>query len=103
MSNRFSFSERRFHDFQIYSTRRERPKLAPYLRLKNIQGTAIGKISKKFIPFRIFFKSRTMPKSSKGGHLGSLIVFTNRKLQKMQGRKIYYPLIEFKYYRKKVA
>ena len=29
-------------------TRRERPKSAPYLRLKNIQGTTIGKIWKKF-------------------------------------------------------
>ena len=28
-------------------TRRERPKSAPYLRLKNIQGTTIGKIWKK--------------------------------------------------------
>ena len=29
-------------------TRRERPKSAPYLRLKNIQGTTIGKIWKNF-------------------------------------------------------
>ena len=29
-------------------TRRERPKSAPYLRLKNIQGTTIGKIWKLF-------------------------------------------------------
>ena len=28
-------------------TRRERPKSAPYLRLKNIQGTTIGNIWKK--------------------------------------------------------
>ena len=43
-------------------TRRERPKLAPYLRLKNIQGTTIEKIWKKLfffqkkIIFEIFFK-----------------------------------------------
>ena len=30
------------------TTRRERPKSAPYLRLKNIQGTTIGKIWKNF-------------------------------------------------------
>ena len=34
-------------------TRRERPKSAPYLRLKNIQGTTIGKIWKK-----IFFSKK---------------------------------------------
>ena len=32
---------------QKRETRRERPKSAPYLRLKNIQGTTIGKIWKK--------------------------------------------------------
>ena len=32
-------------------TRRERPKLEPYLRLKNIQGTTIGNIWKKIIYF----------------------------------------------------
>ena len=36
-------------------TRRERPKSAPYLRLKNIQGTTIGKIWKKFFQKKIFF------------------------------------------------
>ena len=40
-----------------------------------------------------------MPKNSKRGNLGSLNVFTNRKLQKMQG----HPLIEFENFRKKVA
>ena len=39
-----------------------------------------------------------MPKNSKRGHLGSLNVFTNRKLEKMQGG---YPLIEFENFRKK--
>ena len=41
-------------------TRRERPKSAPYLRLKNIQGTTIGKIWKNFffkkIDFDFFLK-----------------------------------------------
>ena len=32
-----------------------------------------------------FLENRTMPKNSKRGHSGSLNVFTNRKLQKMQG------------------
>ena len=73
-------------------TRRERPKSAPYLRLKNIQGTTIGNIWKNYFfqkKFEIFFskksiflESRTMPKNSKRGHSGSLNVFTNRKLQK---------------------
>ena len=34
-------------------TRRERPKSAPYLRIKNIQGTTIGNIWKIFW---VFFK-----------------------------------------------
>ena len=38
-------------------TRRERPKSAPYLRLKNIQGTTIGNIWKKFFfPKKVFGK-----------------------------------------------
>ena len=53
-------------------TRRERPKSAPYLRLKNIQGTTIGKIwkknffSKKILIFfrKKYFLGRTMPKNS---------------------------------------
>ena len=53
-------------------TRRERPKSAPYLRLKNIQGTTIGKNLEKKIFFKkilIFFRKkyflgRTMPKNS---------------------------------------
>ena len=43
-------------------TRRERPKSAPYLRLKNIQGTTIGKIWKKKIfqkkIFDFFFEKK---------------------------------------------
>ena len=57
-------------------TRRERPKSAPYLRLKNIQWTTIGNnwkiflkksiFGKKNFPKKVFFKkSRTMPKNSK--------------------------------------
>ena len=41
-----------------------------------------------------------MPKISKRGHLGSLNVLTNRKLQKNARGD---PLIEFEYFRKKVA
>ena len=46
--------------------------------------------SKNFLKFffrkKVFFlESRTMPKNSKRGHSGSLNVFTNQKLQKMQG------------------
>ena len=62
-------------------TRRERPKSAPYLRLKNIQGTTIVKIwKKKFfkkIIFEIFFEkkyflSRKMPKKiQRGDPLGT--------------------------------
>ena len=77
-------------------TRRERPKSAPYLRLKNIQGTTIGKkifLKSIFGKYLFFKKSRTMPKNSKRGHSGSLNVFTNRKLQKNARG---YPLIEFK-------
>ena len=71
-------------------TRRERPKSAPYLRLKNIQGTTIGNIwKKKFfkkIIFEFFFEksflSRTMPKNSKRGHSGSFDVFYKPKTSK---------------------
>ena len=70
------------------ATRRERPKSAPYLRLKNIQGTTIGKIWKKiFFQKKIFdfffeknyFLGRTMPKNSKRGHSGSFNVFYKPK------------------------
>ena len=59
------------------STRRERPKSTPYLRLKNIQGTTIGNIWKSFFkkshnaeklkkrPFRLikrFYKPKTSNK-----------------------------------------
>ena len=47
-----------------YETRRERPKSAPYLRLKNIQGTTIVKIWKKKIfkkiIFEIFFRKKSI-------------------------------------------
>ena len=48
-------------------TRRERPKSAPYLRLKNIQGTTIGKIWKKNFfskkNFLIFFRKKVFFRS----------------------------------------
>ena len=47
-------------------TRRERPKSAPYLRLKNIQGTTIGKIWKKIFfkkKFLIFFRKKVFFRS----------------------------------------
>ena len=55
-------------------TRRERPKSAPYLRLKNIQGTTIGKIWKKiffqkkiliFFRKKVFFRSHNAEKLKK--------------------------------------
>ena len=65
-------------------TRRERLKSAPYLRLKNIQGTTIGNIwKKKLFPKKVFGKkSRTMPKNLKRGHLGSFNVFYKSKTSK---------------------
>ena len=61
-------------------TRRERPKSAPYLRLKNIQGTTIVKIWKKkffkkiifeiFFEKKVFFKSQNAEKNPKGGPFG---------------------------------
>ena len=54
-----------------YETRRERPKSAPYLRLKNIQGTTIGKKNfskKKFLIFfrkKVFFRSHNAEKLKK--------------------------------------
>ena len=61
-------------------TRRERPKSAPYLRLKNIQGTTIGKIwkifffKKKFLIFfrKVFFRSHNAesnPRSPAGSKM----------------------------------
>ena len=88
-------------------TRRERPKSAPYLRLKNIQGTTIGNIWKKnFFKknfFSIFFRkkyflSRTMPKNSKKAIQAHSTFSTNRKLQKNARG---YPLIKFENFRKK--
>ena len=89
-------------------TRRDRLKSAPYLRPKNIQRTTMGNIWKNyffqkkifesfFFEKSIFLESRTMPKNSKRGHSGPLIVFTNRKLQKNARG---YPLIESENFRK---
>ena len=49
----------RAHQQKEQQTRRERPKSAPYLRLKNIQGTTIGNIWKK-----IFFQKKYLVKKS---------------------------------------
>ena len=40
-------------------TRRERPKSAPYLSLKNIQGTTIGNIWKNFFSRKVFFTKKS--------------------------------------------
>ena len=76
-------------------TRRERPKSAPHLRFKNIQGTTIGNLWKNFFSKTVFDfkKSRTMPKTPKRGHLGSLNVFYKPKTSK---NATGYPLIKFK-------
>ena len=47
--------ERKWKISMQIRTRRERPKSAPYLRLKNIQGTTIGKIWKKIFFKKFFF------------------------------------------------
>ena len=62
-------------------TRRERPKSAPYLRLKNIQGTTIVKVWKKKFSKKLFLKfffekkyflGRKMPKKiQRGDPLGT--------------------------------
>ena len=61
-------------DRKYHETRRERPKSAPYLRLKNIQGTTIGKIWKKkffqkknfdFFSKKVFFRSHNAEKLKK--------------------------------------
>ena len=41
--------------------RRERPKSAPYLRLKNIQGTTFGNIWKKIIFFQKSILKKVAP------------------------------------------
>ena len=52
-----SFGVELFWSLQVYrKTRRERPKSAPYLRLKNIQGTTIVKIWKKNFSKKLFLK-----------------------------------------------
>ena len=63
-------------------TRRERPKSASYLGLKNIQGTTIGNIWKKFFSKKVFGKKVAMPKNLKRGHLGSFNVFYKPKTSK---------------------
>ena len=63
-------------------TSRERPKLASYLRLKNLHGTTIGKTWQEitFFSKKLFGKkSRLLPKNPKRGHLGPLNVFYKPK------------------------
>ena len=55
----FRLGEQTFRRIRVLKknkTRRERPKSAPYLRLKNIQGTTIGNIWKK----NIFFSKKSI-------------------------------------------
>ena len=89
-------------------TRRERPKSAPYLRLKNIQGTTIVKIwKKKFfkkIIFEIFFEKKVFFKSQNAEKLKKrpfrlIQCFLQTENFKKNARG--YPLINFKNFRKK--
>ena len=69
----------------VIITRRERPKLAPYLRLNNIRGTTIGNIWKKnyfFFQKKYLVKSHNAEKPKKRGHLGSFNVFYKPKTSK---------------------
>ena len=51
---------------ELERTTRERPKSASYLRLKNIQGTTIGKTWKSIFHKKVFGKkSRILPKNPK--------------------------------------
>ena len=89
-------------------TRRERPKSAPYLRLKNIQGTTIVKIwKKKFFKkniFEIFFRKKVFFKSQNAEKLKKRpFRLIQRFLQTENFKKNArgYPLINFKNFRKK--
>ena len=76
-------------------TRRERPKSAPYLRLKNIQGTTIGKIWKKiffskkliliFFRKKVFFKSHNAEKLKKRPFRLIQRFLQTENFKKMQG------------------
>ena len=89
-------------------TRRERPKSAPYLRLKNIQGTTIVKIWKKkfskklflnfFFEKKVFFKSQNAEKLKKRP-FRLIQRFLQTEYFKKNARG--YPLINFKNFRKK--
>ena len=76
-------------------TSRERPKSASYLRLKNIQGTTIGKTWEKF-----FFKKKYLVKQKSHIASGLLNVFYKPKTSKNSRG---YSLTEFKNFRKHVA
>ena len=74
-------------------TRRERPKSAPYLRLKNIQGTTIGKIwnfffKKNIFDFfskKVFFKSHNAEKLKKRPFRLIQRFLQTENFKKMQG------------------
>ena len=87
-------------------TRRERPKSAPYLRLKNIQGTTIGNIWKKyffkkiifqFFSKKVFFKSHNAEKLRKRPFRLIQRFLQTENFKKMQGG---YPLINSKVFEK---
>ena len=85
-------------------TRRERPKSAPYLRLKNIQVTTIGNFWEKNIFFskklylKFFFEVAQCRKTQKEAIQAHSTFSTNRKLKKNARG---YPLIKFENFRKK--
>ena len=65
-------------------TRRERPKSAPYLRLKNIQGTNIGKIWKNdfFFKKKYFLKKVAQCRKLKKGPFRLIKRFYKPKTQR---------------------
>ena len=83
-------------------TSRERPKSAPYLRLKIIQGTTIGKTWEKFFFHKTYLVKKVAyfrKKNLKRDPLDSLNVFYKPKTSKNSRG---YPLIKFKNFRKNV-
>ena len=68
-------------------TRRERPKTAPYLRLKNIQGTTIGNIWKNFFSKKKYLvkKSHNAKKPKKRSFRLIKRFLQTENFKKMQG------------------
>ena len=87
MDEKFELKLWKAHINYVTRTRRQRPKSAPYLRLKNIQGTTIGDIRKKYFFKKSIWlkKSRNAEKPKKRSFRPVERFFTNLKLQKMQG------------------